>query len=120
MSKPRRGTTVGQRRQSGQPRVCSTTRLRLNKESSRPVMKRILRLILILCVTYTLIISLAILIGHLKPLTASLTMLHLTKCDLPCWIGIVPGKTTQNEAVELLKRDYSDNANYELLNTIGS
>ena len=34
-------------------------------------------------------------------------MLHLTDCELPCWIGIVPGKTTVREARTLVEKTYS-------------
>jgi hypothetical protein len=32
--------------------------------------------------------------------------LHLNNCQLPCWIGIVPGETTISEAQTLLKKTY--------------
>jgi hypothetical protein len=35
-------------------------------------------------------------------------VLHLTDCELPCWIGIVPGETKVEEAETRLKLTYSE------------
>ena len=34
--------------------------------------------------------------------------LHLTDCDLPCWAGVTPGKTGQDEAIQRLTAIYPD------------
>jgi hypothetical protein len=49
-------------------------------------------LMLILCASASLFI------GRQQPPPLYLALLHLTDCELPCWIGIVPGKTTVEEA----------------------
>lgn len=46
----------------------------------------------------TVLISAAIFIGRQHPPAAYVAWLHLTDCKLPCWLGIVPGKTTLAEA----------------------
>src|SRR5579864_7933293 len=40
----------------------------------------------------------ALIVGRDQPLPERLAMLHLTDCAPPCWIGIVPGVTTIQEA----------------------
>ena len=42
-----------------------------------------------------------------KPAPSSLQALHLDACQLPCWVGITPGKTTLDEARELFKSAFS-------------
>jgi hypothetical protein len=42
-------------------------------------------------------------------------LLHLTDCELPCWIGIVPGATTLGEAQMQLRMAYSDTSLYNLV-----
>jgi hypothetical protein len=44
--------------------------------------------------------SVSLLIGRQQPPPLYLALLHLTDCEFPCWIGIVPGKTTVAEARE--------------------
>jgi hypothetical protein len=55
-----------------------------------------------------------ILIGHQQPPSAWAQILHLNECELPCWIGIVPGQTTLAEARQELERVYGDTTEYEL------
>ena len=43
-----------------------------------------------------LVIGASVIIGHQQPDISS--VLQLGNCDLPCWIGIVPGRTTLQEA----------------------
>jgi hypothetical protein len=50
----------------------------------------------------------AVLFGRQQPLPESVAMLRLTDCELPCWIGIVPGKTTIGEARDRVLRTYPD------------
>jgi hypothetical protein len=42
----------------------------------------------------------ALFVGRQKPPPLYLALLHLTECEFPCWIGIVPGETTFAEARE--------------------
>ena len=43
-----------------------------------------------------------------------LTLLHLSDCELPCWIGIKPGETTVGDAEMRVAVTYSDGSLYEL------
>jgi hypothetical protein len=71
---------------------------------------RVLTLWLILTVG----IGLALLIGRQNPPSPQIAMLHLSECKPPCWIGIVPGKTTLSEARKRVKEVYGSITGYEL------
>ena len=43
-----------------------------------------------------------------------LTLLHLNDCELPCWIGIIPGETTAYEAEDRIAATYGDTSLYAL------
>ena len=58
-----------------------------------------------LTITFALLIFAARVIGQAQPPPA-LQELHLTDCQLPCWSGITPGKTTFAEALQQLKAIY--------------
>ena len=47
-------------------------------------------------------VLLAILIGYRQPSPALIQRLHLTDCDPPCWIGILPGQTRDTDAYQRL------------------
>ncbi len=47
-----------------------------------------------------LLIGLMRLIGSIEPPPAALSVLHLTDCQLPCWLGIIPGQTSFDEALQ--------------------
>jgi hypothetical protein len=62
-----------------------------------------------LMVGFVLAISAAVLIGHRQPITKEIALLHLgDMCELPCWIGITPGKTSVGEARRLIAKIYND------------
>jgi hypothetical protein len=65
-------------------------------------------------------ISFALLIGRSQPLPESIRRLHLTDCELPCWIGIVPGQTTIAEAKERIVTVFGNNVEYDLVLEEGS
>ena len=46
------------------------------------------------CLLLSALTMVMFLIGRSKPIPDRLTMLHLTDCQIPCWIGITPGITT--------------------------
>src|SRR5262249_3873926 len=48
----------------------------------------------------------ALLVGQAQPIPSRLAMLHLTDCRVPCWIGIVPGVTSQEEAIRKVEIVY--------------
>jgi hypothetical protein len=63
-----------------------------------------------------LVLGLALVISRLQPpspQSKTLEMLHLLDCPLPCWIGIIPGKTTIGETKHLLETTYPAES-YEL------
>lgn len=67
-----------------------------------PFRWRLLRLVVALPLVFVLLIVAMRLLGSLQSLPQALTELHLTECALPCWLGIVPGETTFDEALEHL------------------
>jgi hypothetical protein len=50
--------------------------------------------------------TLTVFAGRLLPLSSQLAVLTLQHCELPCWIGIVPGQTTLGKAQQLLETAY--------------
>src|SRR5258706_8224466 len=39
----------------------------------------------------------ALLAGSIQPISKSVATYHLADCEHPCWIGIIPGKTSREE-----------------------
>src|SRR5260221_3914421 len=78
-------------------------------------MPRLYTLILILCLIVSAFTGAAILIGQRQPLPDHLAMLHLTDCAPPCWIGIMPGVTTLDEAYPLIKARYANLPDYQTI-----
>ncbi len=68
----------------------------------RFVMSRVLLVLGVLL----LAVNGARLVGHAQPPPRRVLLLHLTDCELPCWIGIVPGVSTYDEAAALIRRSY--------------
>jgi len=60
------------------------------------------------CGVFVLAIVGAVLVGRSQPVPAILAALKLDKCELPCWIGITPGKTTWKEAKQIIHDTYRD------------
>lgn len=58
--------------------------------------------------------TVGIIIGHQQPPSVWATILHLDMCELPCWIGIIPGRTTLAEARRKIEEVYSDPALYSI------
>lgn len=69
-------------------------------------MRTFVKWVLIIYFTCLALIYLARLLGQVQPLPSNMAMLHLSDCVLPCWIGIVPGKTKISEAHVLIARIY--------------
>ncbi len=80
-------------------------------------MPRIIVGVSILLIVCVLTVSAAILIGYQQPAPEQVAVLHLTDCELPCWIGIVPGKTTIVEARRRIKEVYGNLPGYTLSET---
>jgi hypothetical protein len=50
----------------------------------------------------------AIVMGRLQPIPRRLAILHLNDCQLPCWMGIIPGQTRFNEAKERVMQGFKN------------
>lgn len=61
-------------------------------------MRRLVRFSILLLLIMALLTGVTRLLGQAQPNPALIEMLHLSECAPPCWIGIVPGKTTLTEA----------------------
>jgi hypothetical protein len=60
------------------------------------------------------IVVATITIGQQQPSPEQFTMLHLSDCQPPCWIGIVPGKSTIAEAKDRLMTVYGWSDKYQM------
>ncbi len=69
-------------------------------------MQRLASCSTLILVMFTGVIVTALLIGRAQPTPPRLAMLHLTDCELPCWIGIVPGVTTVEDAGEIIEKTF--------------
>ena len=58
--------------------------------------------------------SAAVVIGRQQPVPPRVAMLHLTDCQLPCWIGIIPGVTPMDEARQKLLNLYGNLPAYKI------
>lgn len=58
-------------------------------------------------------------VGYQQPPSEWMSFLHLNDCELPCWIGITPGKTTLAEAQQQLTNVYGDTSLYQLTGSDG-
>lgn len=67
----------------------------------------VIRRILVLSAILSLLVTATIWLGSRLPYHSIIDFLHLTDCKLPCWIGIIPGKTTIREAREHVYLTYS-------------
>ncbi len=63
-------------------------------------MRRLSILSLVVCLVLLVLLTAAILAGRQQPISLQLKTLRLTDCELPCWIGIVPGQTSVEAARE--------------------
>ena len=72
-------------------------------------------IVLLPLTTLFFVLSLAaISIGHQQPPSTWAQILHLNDCELPCWIGILPGQTTLMEAQRQLERVFAVTMGYRL------
>src|SRR5258706_13524101 len=62
----------------------------------------------------SLILGTAVVIGRAQPLPSRLTDLRLTDCTMPCWLGIIPGTTTLDEAAQQLHSAFNDKSPYRV------
>jgi|GEM_PF-1516618 hypothetical protein len=61
-------------------------------------MRWLLRFSILLLLILALLTGVTRLLGQAQPNPTLIDMLHLTECAPPCWIGIIPGKTTLADA----------------------
>jgi len=61
-------------------------------------MAKLLGLCLSLSMVCALLIGGARIIGQRQPISRGVAEFHLTECNTPCWIGIIPGQTTISDA----------------------
>src|SRR5262245_58543871 len=52
--------------------------------------------------------------GRQQPGAERLAMLRFDNCAIPCWIGIVPGKTTTEQARSIIKSIFGNSSEYAL------
>src|SRR5436190_3531428 len=72
-------------------------------------------LVSVLLLTLLSVISgAAIWIGRQQRLPDRLAMLHFDQCAPPCWIGIVPGKTTRADAIQTFTAYYNTVHDYTI------
>lgn len=77
-------------------------------------MRRLLSLICLLLAVLVVTVSAARVVGQQRPASPLLATLRLTDCVSPCWIGIVPGKTTIEDARERINTVYGKPGEYTL------
>src|SRR6185369_16168356 len=68
----------------------------------------------LLIISVVLTVSGAVVIGRDLPPPSSVEFLHFEACSLPCWIGIVPGRTRRNDAQQILEATYSSSTVHQL------
>lgn len=73
-------------------------------------MRRLILTIMLVMALLALLIGAAQAVSHARPASESLQVLRLTDCALPCWLGIMPGRTTLGEAADILSEAFPANA----------
>ncbi len=66
--------------------------------------------IVVLAAGFALMIAVIQTVGSAQPPSEAIQALHLTDCILPCWLGITPGKTHFDEAVQRVSAVYAQGA----------
>jgi hypothetical protein len=70
-------------------------------------MRKFLTWVFAICLSLSCVIWLFITIGKNAPLPPYVTSLHFDQCHLPCWVGIVPGETSIQEARALVTKAFA-------------
>ena len=68
---------------------------------------RLIKWCLLVYCCLILVTSLVIVTGRGQPPSDGLALLHLDECELPCWLGIVPGTTTWRDAMQAIESEYN-------------
>jgi hypothetical protein len=69
-------------------------------------MSNFIRLIFGILALSTSAIVIAVGVGRTQPIPRQIAVLHLDECQPPCWLGILPGKTTFQEAWQSIVSKY--------------
>lgn len=77
-------------------------------------MNRLAGSIFVVLIALLTAIGSAVIVGRSQPLSPGITLLHLNECPLPCWIGIVPGETTVEQASRRIQAVYGSQAGVEV------
>src|SRR5262245_49374801 len=80
-------------------------------------MRRLVCNAVILTVVFTLATGITVSVGRQLPPSHAVSALHLTDCALPCWWGIVPRKTTMEEAHNIVTLEFDSSADYLVTNS---
>jgi len=67
---------------------------------------RLIRLVVLTMFACMTLIAVAVYISRVQPLPEKFAFVRLVDCVLPCWIGIIPGKTTIFEARTVIRNVY--------------
>lgn len=70
-------------------------------------MQRLLRGAIGLWMALFVMVCAAIIANRAAPASTAIVLLNLSECELPCWLGIIPGKTTFAEATDRIQKFYS-------------
>jgi hypothetical protein len=70
-----------------------------------------------ICTLFVSLIIIARSVGFNQPEPIKITALHLDECSSPCWVGILPSKTSLAEAYNYVNRSYRDGDIYQLTQT---
>jgi len=70
--------------------------------------------VIALFIALALLVSASRYIGHHELPIVPIEEMHFNDCELQCWIGIVPGKTTLREATLLLESRYPEADGYRI------
>ena len=65
-------------------------------------------------ITLLAAIGSAVIVGRSQPLSPDVTLLHLNECPLPCWIGIMPGETTVEQASKRIQAVFGSQAGIQI------
>jgi hypothetical protein len=78
-------------------------------------MLRLIRYVVLLGTLFIILETSAVILGRSLPVRPGLAMLHLSDCALPCWIGIIPGKTTLLEARKQIQEVFGKSPDYRIV-----
>lgn len=81
---------------------------------------RLLVISLLLLLLFILLTGVAVWVGHGQPPSLAVQQLHLFDCAPPCWIGIVPGETSSDEALRRFFETFALHESYVPISSTGT